>query len=52
MNLANSLMNLVGFRNIAVHDYQVLDLNILEAILEKHIDDFKRLTTVIMSLLK
>ncbi len=51
-NLANSLMNMVGFRNIAVHDYQALDLNILEAILEKHIDDFKRLTTVIMSLLK
>ena len=49
-NLANSLMNMVGFRNIAVHDYQELDLNILEAILEKHIDDFKRLTKIIMNL--
>ena len=49
-NLANSLMNMVGFRNIAVHDYQALDLNILEAILEKHIDDFKRLTKIIMNL--
>lgn len=51
-NLANSLMNMVGFRNIAVHDYQALDLNILEAILEKHIDDFKRLTKIIMNLQK
>jgi len=49
-NLANSLMNMVGFRNIAVHDYQALDFDILEAILEKHIDDFKRLTQVIMNL--
>ncbi len=49
-NLANSLMNMVGFRNIAVHDYQALDLNILEAILEKHIDDFKRLTKIIVNL--
>lgn len=39
-SLAENLMNMVGFRNVAVHDYQVLEI----AILEKHIDDFKDFT--------
>jgi len=49
-DLAKTLINMVGFRNIAVHDYQALQLNILEAILEKHIDDFKAFTKVILQL--
>ncbi|TCI42832.1 MULTISPECIES: DUF86 domain-containing protein [Exiguobacterium] len=48
--LAKTLMNMVGFRNIAVHDYQALQLEILEAILEKHIDDFKTFTKIILQL--
>lgn len=48
--LAKTLMNMVGFRNIAVHDYQALELDILEAILEKHIGDFKLFTKVILQL--
>ncbi|REB05165.1 DUF86 domain-containing protein [Sporosarcina sp. BI001-red] len=47
-DLASSLMNMVGFRNIAVHDYQTLDLDILEAILEKHIDDFRSFSKIIL----
>ena len=43
-------MNMVGFRNIAVHDYQALELEILEAILEKHINDFKDFTKVVLQL--
>lgn len=50
--LAKTLMNMVGFRNIAVHDYQELELDILEAILEKHIDDFKEFTKVVLRLEK
>ena len=49
-DLASSLMNMVGFRNIAVHDYQTLDLDILEAILEKHIDDFKSFSKIILGM--
>lgn len=49
-NLAKTLMNMVGFRNIAVHDYQALELSILEAILDKHIDDFKEFTKVVLQL--
>lgn len=48
--LAKTLMNMVGFRNIAVHDYQALELDILEAILEKHIDDFKKFTKIVLQL--
>lgn len=39
-NLANCLKNMVGYRNIAVHDYQALYLPITIAIIEKHLDDF------------
>ncbi len=49
-NLAKTLMNMVGFRNIAVHDYQTLELDILESILNKHINDFKDFTKVILQL--
>lgn len=49
-SLAKTLMNMVGFRNIAVHDYQALEVEILEAILEKHINDFKDFTKVILQL--
>lgn len=48
--LAKTLMNMVGFRNIAVHDYQALELDILQSILEKHIDDFKHFTKVMLQL--
>ncbi|WOV85935.1 DUF86 domain-containing protein [Sporosarcina jeotgali] len=47
-DLASSLMNMVGFRNIAVHDYQKLDLDILEAILEKHIENFRSFSKIIL----
>lgn len=49
-NLATNLMKMVGFRNIAVHDYQELNLDILETILEKHINDFKDFTKIILQL--
>jgi uncharacterized protein YutE (UPF0331/DUF86 family) len=48
--LAGSLMNLVGFRNIAVHDYQNINLSILQAIIERHLQDFKEFNKVIIGL--
>jgi uncharacterized protein YutE (UPF0331/DUF86 family) len=32
---------MVGFRNIAVHDYQAINLQIVQTIVEKHLDDFQ-----------
>ena len=38
--LAEGLQRMVGFRNIAVHDYQTLQLPITVAIIEKLLDEF------------
>ena len=38
--LAQGLQRMVGFRNIAVHDYKTLQLPITVAIIEKHLDEF------------
>lgn len=35
---------MVGFRNIAVHNYQKLDLDIVRSILSSRLDDFRRFT--------
>ena len=37
---ADGLKRMVGFRNIAVHDYQALQVPILLSIIEKHLDEF------------
>lgn len=37
--LSKNLQGMVGFRNIAVHDYQTLSLEILKNILDKHLYD-------------
>ncbi len=42
--LATRMKAMVGFRNIAVHDYQKLNLSVVKSILEKHLDDFRRYT--------
>jgi uncharacterized protein YutE (UPF0331/DUF86 family) len=38
--LAERLKKMVGFRNIAVHDYQALQLPIVVSIIERHLEDF------------
>jgi uncharacterized protein YutE (UPF0331/DUF86 family) len=39
--LVDSLKRMVGFRNIAIHDYQALNLAIVAAIIEHHLDDLR-----------
>jgi len=34
---------MTGFRNIAVHDYQNLNLDIVESIIKNNLDDFREL---------
>lgn len=38
--LADALKRMVGFRNIAVHDYESLQLPITVRIIETHLDEF------------
>ncbi|WP_368490702.1 DUF86 domain-containing protein [Clostridium sp. BJN0013] len=40
--LAGNLKSMVGFRNIAVHDYQTVNLDIVKEIIENHIYDLKK----------
>ncbi|MCL8207327.1 MAG: DUF86 domain-containing protein [Actinomycetia bacterium] len=46
--LADAMKRMVGFRNIAVHDYQALQIPIVVAVIERHLDDFLRLTAAIL----
>lgn len=42
--IAKPLRAMVGFRNIAVHNYIAMDIVILRAILERRLDDFRAFT--------
>ncbi|PHS36780.1 MAG: hypothetical protein COB07_12170 [Sulfurovum sp.] len=39
-DVCKQMQGMVGFRNIAVHDYQNLNLEIVVAIVENHLGDF------------
>ncbi len=45
--MLKKMQSMVGFRNIAVHEYQSLDIEILKAILNKHLKDLEDFYTVI-----
>jgi len=40
-DLAERMQAMVGFRNIAVHDYRKLNIDILRSILNERLDDFR-----------
>jgi len=44
-----NMHSMVGFRNIAVHDYQNLNISIVIAIVQKHLVDFGLYTKEILS---
>ena len=37
--MAKNMRGMLGFRNIAIHEYQELDLDIIKSIIEEHLDD-------------
>lgn len=49
-SIANSMKAMIGFRNIAVHDYQSINIQILQAIIEEHLEDFKMFTKQILKI--
>lgn len=49
-DLGERLMRMVGFRNIAVHNYRDLDLDIVSSIITDHLDDFLDLTRAAIEL--
>jgi uncharacterized protein YutE (UPF0331/DUF86 family) len=46
--LADSLKRMVGFRNIAVHDYQALQLPITTSIITHHLDEFLQYSQAVL----
>ena len=47
--LSQKMKAMVGFRNIAVHDYQEVNLVILQKILEDHLVDFMEYTKTVLA---
>lgn len=48
VSLQDAMQRMVGFRNIAVHDYQKLLLPILLNVVTVHLDDFLRFSAAIL----
>lgn len=46
--LSLKLQKMVGFRNIAVHDYQQINVSILESIINTNLEDFKKLINSVL----
>lgn len=47
--LAVKMERMVGFRNIAVHDYQFINEKILKSILSKHLSDLEEFYTAVLA---
>jgi len=47
--LAENLKRMVGFRNIAVHDYQTLNMAVTVEIITRHLDDFLQFRTAVLA---
>ncbi|PXF29458.1 toxin-antitoxin antitoxin component [Pokkaliibacter plantistimulans] len=47
-SLAEGLRRMVGFRNIAVHDYQALQIPIVVSIIQRHLDEFLQFSQALL----
>lgn len=50
-DLATRMQKMVGFRNIAVHEYTRLNLEVVQAIITKQLDDFREFSSTIVKAL-
>ncbi len=46
--LGDHLRKMVGFRNVAIHQYQKLDLEIVRRIVAESLDDFLVFTRILL----
>jgi len=46
-DLGNKLQKMVGFRNLAVHRYRDLDLDIVQTVIQKNLDDLLAFANVV-----
>ncbi len=50
--LSKRMQSMVGFRNIAIHDYTTLDVAILKSLLSKNLKDIEQFYTTILTYFK
>lgn len=46
--LGDRMMRMVGFRDIAVHEYQRINLDVVKSILDNRLDDFRSFASVVL----
>ncbi len=47
-DLTKRMQSMVGFRNIAIHDYASLDINIMKSVLQYNLKDIEEFYTLIL----
>ncbi|MDR4463251.1 MAG: DUF86 domain-containing protein [Nitrospira sp.] len=47
-DLAQRMQRMVGFRNVAIHEYARLNLDVVRTIITKHLDDFRTFSSTIV----
>lgn len=48
-NMSKNMQNMIGFRNIAVHDYKEIDEEILKNVIEEHLNDLLEFARLILN---
>jgi len=48
--MSERLKAMIGFKNIVIHNYQRLNLKIIQAIIEKHMEDLMHFSEIIMKI--
>lgn len=48
--MCNNMKGMVGFRNIAIHEYKQIDEEIVKDVIEKHLDDIKEFVRKMINL--
>lgn len=49
-DLATRMRHMVGFRNVAVHEYTRMNLDVVHAIITKQLDDFRTFSSTIVKI--
>jgi len=47
-DLAQRMQRMVGFRNVAIHEYARLNLGVVRTIITKQLDDFRTFSSTIV----
>jgi uncharacterized protein YutE (UPF0331/DUF86 family) len=49
-DVVNRMKRMVGFRNVAIHDYAKLNLEVVKVIITKHLNEFRAFVQAMMGL--